>query len=64
VDKHTISPAGDPFTAKTAPQHERLAKLEERYRHELLVDDEVRQELRDRILRIRRRLKFGLSKRS
>jgi hypothetical protein len=33
----------------------KLAKLEERYRHELM-DDEERQELRERILRIRRRL--------
>jgi hypothetical protein len=30
-----------------------LAKLEERYRHELM-DDEERQELRDRIHRLRR----------
>jgi hypothetical protein len=34
---------------------ERLAALEERLRHELLEDDE-RQELRDRVLRLRRRL--------
>ena len=32
-----------------------LERLEERYRHELLSDEE-RQELRDRILRLRRRL--------
>ena len=34
---------------------EKLAKLEERLRHELM-DDEERMELRDRILRLRRRL--------
>jgi hypothetical protein len=34
-------------------QRQRLAKLEERYRHELM-DDEERQELRDRIHRLRR----------
>jgi hypothetical protein len=33
----------------------KLAKLEERYRHELM-DDAERQELRDRVLRLRRRL--------
>jgi hypothetical protein len=33
----------------------RLARLEERFRHELM-DDEERQELRDRVLRLRRRL--------
>ena len=33
----------------------RLAKLEERYRHELLGDEE-RQELHDRVLHLRRRL--------
>ena len=32
-----------------------LRSLEERYRHELM-DDEERQELRDRVLRLRRRL--------
>jgi hypothetical protein len=37
------------------PAEERLARLEERLRHELM-DDEERQELRDRILRLRRRL--------
>jgi hypothetical protein len=34
---------------------EKLAKLEEKYRHELMADEE-RAELRDRILRLRRRL--------
>ena len=43
------------------PTEEKLAKLEERLRHELM-DDEERQELRERILRIRRRLNFGLSR--
>ena len=33
----------------------KLAKLEERLAHELM-DDEERQELRDRVLRLRRRL--------
>jgi hypothetical protein len=32
-----------------------LERLEERYRHELM-DDEERQEVRDRVLRLRRRL--------
>jgi hypothetical protein len=36
-----------------------LADLEERYRHELM-DDEERCELRDRVLRLRRRLRLGL----
>ena len=35
----------------------KLAKLEERYRHELM-DDEERQELRDRVLRLRRSLGY------
>ena len=56
MDTTRIPPAGDPFTAK---QHEptagKLAKLEERLAHELM-DDEERQELRDRVLRLRRRL--------
>jgi hypothetical protein len=46
-------------SASTADAHpsteEKLAKLEERLRHELM-DDEERQELRDRVLRLRRRL--------
>jgi hypothetical protein len=60
VDEQTISPAGDPFCA--AAQHDQderraadLRRLEERYGHELL-DDEERQELRDRVLRLRRRI--------
>jgi hypothetical protein len=32
-----------------------LERLEEKYRHELM-DDEERQELRDRVLKLRRRL--------
>jgi hypothetical protein len=36
-------------------EEERLARLEERYRHELM-DDEERLELRDRILGHRRKL--------
>jgi hypothetical protein len=44
-------------TKSSAPAHrstkEKLAKLEERLAHELM-DDEERQELRDRILRLRR----------
>jgi hypothetical protein len=36
-------------------QRQRLARLEERYRHELM-DDEERQGLRDRIHRLRRHL--------
>jgi hypothetical protein len=37
------------------PADKRLARLEERFRHELM-DDEERQELRDRVLALRRRL--------
>ena len=51
--------AGDPFdyaSPKTpTTEHEHLGKLEERYRHKLL-DDEERQELRDQVLRLRRKL--------
>jgi hypothetical protein len=43
------------------PTEEELAKLEERYRHELM-DEDARLELRERIARIRRRLNFGLSR--
>jgi hypothetical protein len=60
VDTTRIPPAGDPFTAKQhEPTAEKLAKLEERLAHELM-DDEDRQELRDRVLRLRRRLRLGL----
>jgi hypothetical protein len=50
-----IPSAGDPFTSAklkpkplTAKDRERLARLEDRYRHELMNDEE-RQELRDEI---------------
>ena len=36
-------------------EDERLARLKERYRHELM-DEEERQELRDQVIRLRRRL--------
>jgi hypothetical protein len=39
----------------------RLKELEETYRHEIL-DPEERLELHERILRIQRRLNFGLSR--
>jgi hypothetical protein len=46
-------------TDSSAPAHpstaEKLAKLEERLAHELM-DDEERQELRDRVLLLRQRL--------
>ena len=50
-----IPPAGDGFyvAAQTEAQEE-LAKLEERYRHEDLGIEE-RLELRDRVVRLRRR---------
>jgi hypothetical protein len=55
-------------TDSSAPAHpsteeKKLAKLEERLAHELMDEDE-RLELRERIIRIRRRLNFGLSQRS
>lgn len=63
MDTTRIPPAGDPFTS--APAHpsteEELRVLEDQLRHELM-DEEERLELRDRILRIRRRLEFGLSR--
>ena len=57
VDTTRIPPAGDPCAAK---QHEpteekKRAVLEERLSHELLPDEE-RQELRDHVLALRRRL--------
>jgi hypothetical protein len=63
VDTTRIPPAGDPFSAKTPkpapkPKEKRLRELEDRYRHELM-DDEDRQHLRDRVLRLRRRLARG-----
>jgi hypothetical protein len=47
VDSPKSSAPAHPSTA------ENLAKLEERYRHEIM-DDEERQELRDRIIQLRR----------
>jgi hypothetical protein len=56
VDTIRIPPAGDPFTAKQhEPTAQKLAKLEKRLAHELM-DDEEHQELRDRVLRLRRHL--------
>ena len=52
VDNKDSSAPAHPSTAE-----KRLALLEERYRHELM-DVEERQELCDRVLRLRRR--FGL----
>jgi hypothetical protein len=48
--KNSTAPTPHPST-----QEERLAKLEERLARELM-DDEERQELRDRVLALRRRL--------
>jgi polyhydroxyalkanoate synthesis regulator phasin len=42
-------------SAEVPAEQDRLEDLEERYRHELMDQDE-RQELRERILRLRRRL--------
>jgi hypothetical protein len=54
-------------TPTIRPEREKVARalrvLEERFRHELMPEEE-RLELHDRIVRIRRRLNFGLSKRS
>jgi hypothetical protein len=50
-------------SAHPSTEERKLAKLEDQLAHELMPDEE-RQELRDRIIRIRRRLNFGLSKRS
>jgi hypothetical protein len=59
VDEVRIPPAGDPFTSAGSLAHpstaEKLAKLEERLAHELMGEEE-RQELRDRVLALRRRL--------
>jgi len=54
-----IPPAGDPFTsagslAHPSPEEKHLAKLEDRYRHEDLGIEECL-ELRDRVIRARRR---------
>jgi hypothetical protein len=47
-------------SAEVTPE-KRLEELEETYRHEIL-DPEERLEVRERIERIRRRLRFGLSR--
>jgi hypothetical protein len=52
VDEHQSS-AGSLAHPSTEGEA-KLAKLEERYRHELM-DDEERQELRDRVISLRRR---------
>src|SRR5215212_8027062 len=53
VDDQRITPAGDPIHAAKVKKlaQLKLDYLEERYRHELM-DDEERQELRARILRL------------
>jgi hypothetical protein len=51
VDEHQSSAPAHPSTEGEA----KLAKLEERLAHELM-DDEERQELRDRVIGLRRRL--------
>jgi hypothetical protein len=58
VDTKDSSAPAHPPTESEA----KLANLEDQLRHELM-DDEERQELRERIIRIRR-LNFGLSQRS
>ena len=59
MDEVRIPPAGDPFTGAGSlarpSTEEKLAKLEERLAHEIMPDEE-RQELRDRVLAVRRRL--------
>ena len=63
VDKHQSSAPAHPSTAEKLPKpddtieahYASLERLEERYRHELLSDEE-RAELRDRVLRLRRKL--------
>jgi hypothetical protein len=52
VDEHQSSPPAHPPTESEA-KLAKLAKLEERLRHELM-GDEGRQELRDRVLKLRR----------
>ena len=47
----------DSAPAQPSTEEKRLAKLEERYRHEIMDDEEERLELRDRIIRLRRRLR-------
>jgi hypothetical protein len=46
---------GLPWSSPSALEEQNLAALEQRLAHELM-DDEKRQELRDHVLRLRRRL--------
>jgi len=57
VDEHTISPAGDPFSAvkQSQPTAKRLAALEERLAHESMSVEE-RCELEEKVLRLLRKL--------
>jgi hypothetical protein len=56
VDTTSIrTPSTEVPSSPSSIEEERLARLEERLRHELM-DDEARQELRDRVLALRRRL--------
>ena len=56
MDTRSIRPTFTEVPASSRPTGlERLVRLEARYRHELMTDDE-RQELRDRVLTLRRRL--------
>jgi hypothetical protein len=58
---HLMATTDSSAPAHPSTEEKRLAKLEDRYRHELMADDE-RMELHDRIARIRRRLRSGLSR--
>jgi hypothetical protein len=54
---HAQTPTGEPLADDTLKTHHAaLERLQERHRHELLDDDAERQELRDHIVRLRRRL--------
>jgi hypothetical protein len=63
VDEQQSSAPAHPSTVEKLPKpddtieahYASLERLEERYRHELLSDEE-RQELRNRVLKLRRRL--------
>jgi hypothetical protein len=63
VDEQQSSAPAHPSTVENLPQPDDtieahyacLERLEERYRHELLSDED-RQDLRDRVLALRRRL--------
>ncbi len=52
--KSSASPAHPPADETIEAHYTSLERLEERLAHELMADDE-RQELRDRVLRLRRR---------